>query len=36
VHRVGRGSLAGQLIVADDWDSPELNETIARDFGLVP
>ncbi len=36
VHRVGRGSLAGQLIVADDWDSPELNATIARDFGLAP
>jgi prevent-host-death family protein len=36
VNRVGRGSLAGKLITADDWDSPEVNETIARDFGLAP
>jgi prevent-host-death family protein len=36
VHRVGRGSLAGKLIAADDWDSPDVNETIAREFGLAP
>jgi prevent-host-death family protein len=36
VDRVGRGSLAGQLILADDWDSPDVNEAIARDFGLAP
>jgi prevent-host-death family protein len=36
VDRVGRGSLAGQLVVADDWNSPEVNESIARDFGLTP
>jgi prevent-host-death family protein len=36
VGRTGRGSLAGQLVMAEDWDSPGLNESIARDFGLVP
>ncbi|BCJ44614.1 hypothetical protein GCM10010168_14270 [Actinoplanes ianthinogenes] len=35
VDRTGRGSLAGQLVIADDWDSPETNESIARDFGLA-
>lgn len=35
VDRVGRGSLAGQFAVAEDWDSPEVNESIARDFGLA-
>jgi len=35
VDRTGRGSLRGRLVVADDWDSPDLNETIARDFGLT-
>lgn len=34
--RSGRGSLKGQLAAADDWDSPEVNEGIARDFGLAP
>lgn len=33
-RRIGRGSLAGRLILADDWDSPEVNEAIARDFGV--
>lgn len=33
VNRSGRGSLAGQLVMAEDWDSPEVNESIARDFG---
>ena len=36
VDRTGRGSLRGRLVVTDDWDSPEVNESIARDFGLVP
>lgn len=36
VDRAGRGSLAGQLTMADDWDSPEVNEAVARDFGLAP
>ncbi len=35
VDRVGRGSLSGQLTMAEDWDSPEVNESIARDFGLT-
>jgi prevent-host-death family protein len=36
VDRTGRGSLRGRLVVTDDWDSPEVNESIARDFGLAP
>jgi prevent-host-death family protein len=35
-RRAARGSLAGQLVVADDWDSAEVNEAIADDFGLAP
>jgi prevent-host-death family protein len=35
VNRTGRGSLRGRLATADDWDSAETNETIARDFGLA-
>jgi prevent-host-death family protein len=35
VNRTGRGTLAGQLVVADDWDSPEVNDAIAQDFGLA-
>jgi prevent-host-death family protein len=31
-RRTGRGSLAGRLVLSDDWDSPEVNEAIARDF----
>ena len=34
VRRTGRGSLAGQIHRADDWDSAETNEGIARDFGV--
>ena len=33
-RRAGRGSLRGKLVLADDWDSPEVNEAIARDFGM--
>jgi prevent-host-death family protein len=36
VSRTGRGSLAGKLVVADDWDSREVNDAIAADFGLAP
>ena len=36
VNRRGRGSLRGQLVVADDWDSDEVNESIAQDFGMTP
>ncbi|NJC71045.1 type II toxin-antitoxin system prevent-host-death family antitoxin [Planosporangium thailandense] len=35
VHRSGRGSLRGKLLATEDWDSPEVNETIALDFGLA-
>jgi prevent-host-death family protein len=36
VARTGRGSLTGTLVVTDDWDSPEVNEALAADFGLAP
>jgi prevent-host-death family protein len=36
VNRRGRGSLRGQLVVAPDWDSDEVNEAIAGEFGLSP
>ncbi len=32
--RPGRGSLKDRLVASDDWDSPEVNESIADDFGL--
>ena len=35
VERTGRGSLRGRLMAADDWDSPDVNESIARDFGVA-
>ncbi|MEV6924065.1 type II toxin-antitoxin system prevent-host-death family antitoxin [Dactylosporangium sp. NPDC051485] len=35
VNRVGRGSLAGRLTMAEDWDSSDVNDAIARDFGLT-
>jgi prevent-host-death family protein len=35
VDRTGRGSLRGQLILAEDWDSDEVNEAIAGEFGLT-
>jgi prevent-host-death family protein len=35
VDRQGRGSLRGKLVVAEDWDSDEVNEAIARDFGMT-
>ena len=35
VNRTGRGSLRGKLHVATDWDSDEVNEAIARDFGMT-
>lgn len=34
-RRTARGSLAGRLVMAADWDAPEVNESIARDFGLT-
>jgi hypothetical protein len=33
VSRPGRGRLAGEVALAGDWDSTEVNESIARDFG---
>jgi prevent-host-death family protein len=33
VDRTARGSLRGKLVVAEDWDSDEVNEAIAGDFG---
>ena len=33
VDRRGRGSLRGQLVMAPNWDSDEVNDAIARDFG---
>jgi prevent-host-death family protein len=32
--RTRRGSLAGRLVVTDDWDAPAVNDAIAREFGL--
>jgi len=34
VDRVGIGSLAGQLDLSGDWDSPQTNAAIAADFGI--
>jgi prevent-host-death family protein len=36
VHRTARGSLRGKLVMAPDWDSPEVNDAIADDFGTAP
>ena len=35
VHRTGRGSLRDRLVLAPDWDSAEVNESIAADFGTT-
>ena len=35
VDRTGRGSLRHTLVAAEDWDSPEVNAAIARDFGMI-
>jgi prevent-host-death family protein len=34
VNRVAVGSLAGRLDLSGDWDSAEVNDEIAADFGL--
>jgi len=36
VHRTARGSLRGTLVMAPDWDSAEVNDSIADDFGPTP
>jgi prevent-host-death family protein len=33
--RTKRGSLAGRLVLTDDWDSPEVNAAVADDFGTT-
>ncbi|MFC4067874.1 type II toxin-antitoxin system Phd/YefM family antitoxin [Actinoplanes subglobosus] len=33
-RRTGYGSLAGQVDLSGDWDSPETNAEIAKDFGI--
>ncbi len=33
VNRTAIGSLAGQVDLSGDWDSPETNAAIADDFG---
>jgi prevent-host-death family protein len=35
-RRTGRGSLAGQLVMADDWDSAAVNDAVTHDFELAP
>lgn len=35
IDRVGRDSLRGKLVAVDDWDSDDVNEAIARDFGMM-
>ena len=35
VQRSGRGSLRGKLVLAPDWDSDAVNESIASDFGMT-
>ena len=30
----GRGALKGRLVLAEDWDSYDVNEAIADDFGV--
>lgn len=34
VNRTAIGSLAGQVDLSGDWDSPRTNAEIAADFGL--
>jgi len=34
VNRTAVGSLAGQVDLSGDWDSPDTNAEIAADFGL--
>jgi prevent-host-death family protein len=35
VNRTAIGSLAGQVDLSGDWDSPETNAQIADDFGIL-
>jgi antitoxin (DNA-binding transcriptional repressor) of toxin-antitoxin stability system len=35
VQRTGRGSLRGRLVLTPDWDSAEVNQSIAADFDVT-
>lgn len=35
IQRARRGSLRGQLVLAPDWDSDAVNESIAAHFGMT-
>jgi prevent-host-death family protein len=35
VNRTKRGSLRGKLVLPPDWDSAEVNDAIAEDFGMT-
>jgi prevent-host-death family protein len=34
--RRSRGTLSGTIRLTEDWDSPNVNEQIAREFGTAP
>jgi antitoxin (DNA-binding transcriptional repressor) of toxin-antitoxin stability system len=36
VNRITVGSLAGQLDLSGDWDSPQTNAEMAADFKISP
>lgn len=36
VNRTKRGSLRGKLVLPPDWDSAEVNDAIATQFGMTP
>jgi hypothetical protein len=36
VKRTGRGSVHDELVLADDWDSPETNAAMAAAFEREP
>ncbi|MER5456098.1 type II toxin-antitoxin system prevent-host-death family antitoxin [Micromonospora sp. NPDC002389] len=35
VNRTARGSLRDRVVLSDDWDSSEVNDRIADDFGTT-
>jgi prevent-host-death family protein len=34
-RRLRRGSLADRIVLSPDWDSPEVNEALAAEFGAT-
>ncbi|MGH3294160.1 MAG: type II toxin-antitoxin system Phd/YefM family antitoxin [Trebonia sp.] len=36
VNRTKRGSLKGKFVLPSDWDSAEVNDVIAAEFGMTP